>query len=69
LPAAPLPAGPLPPARVPPDFAGGLPWPVVLPTLTVDGTLSGPGVLMLIVPRHFIRMGKPVVRDGMGPGR
>src|SRR4051812_22423384 len=35
-----------------PVFAGpvgGLPWPVVLPTLTEDGTRSGPGVLMLIV--------------------
>src|SRR3954453_13799064 len=32
--------------------AGGLPWPDVLSTLTVDGTLSGPGVLMLIVPRQ-----------------
>src|SRR4051812_529161 len=32
--------------------AGGLPWPDVLPTLTVDGTRSGPGVLMLIVPRQ-----------------
>src|SRR4051812_32371665 len=36
--------------------AGGLPWPDVLPTLTVDGTRSGPGVLMLIVPRQFVRM-------------
>src|SRR6266536_3542506 len=33
---------------------GGLPWPVVLPTLTEDGTRSGPGVLMLIVPRRFV---------------
>src|SRR5690349_8302679 len=37
---------------------GGLPWPVVLPTLTVDGTRSGPGVLMLIVPRRFVRSGR-----------
>src|SRR3954469_18669895 len=40
-----------------PVFAGpvgGLPWPVVLPTLTEDGTRSGPGVLMLIVPRRFV---------------
>jgi hypothetical protein len=25
-------------------------------------------VLMLIVPRQFVRKGEPVVRDGMGPG-
>src|SRR5262245_5207330 len=53
------PFGPLPgvflaaPGLVAPE-AGGLPWPDVLPTLTVDGTRSGPGVLMLIVPRRFI---------------
>src|SRR5918911_698670 len=41
-----------------PDFAaaglpaGGLPWPDFLSTLTVDGTRSGPGVLMLIAPRN-----------------
>src|SRR5690242_2448119 len=29
----------------PPAFAGGFPWPDVLSTFTVDGTLSGPGVL------------------------
>src|SRR4051812_41153761 len=40
------------------DPAGGLPWPEVLPTLTVDGTRSGPGVLILIAPRQFICMGK-----------
>src|SRR4051812_43677852 len=59
---------PLPPvvflAAVDPAFfavglpAGGLPWPLVLPTLTLDGTRSGPGVLMLIVPRRFVRMRK-----------
>src|SRR4051812_36405538 len=62
----PLPCG-RPPARLPgfdpadlapvglaPDglAAGGLPWPDVLSTFTVDGTRSGPGVLMLIVPRQ-----------------
>src|SRR3954447_192343 len=38
-------------------LVGGLPWPVVLPTLTEDGTRSGPGVLMLIVPRRFVVSG------------
>src|SRR5690242_2326795 len=31
---------------------GGLPWPDFLSILTVDGTRSGPGVLMLIAPRN-----------------
>ncbi|GAA2546284.1 hypothetical protein GCM10010435_14400 [Winogradskya consettensis] len=33
---------------------GGLPWPDVLSTFTEDGVRSGPGVLMLIVPRQFM---------------
>src|SRR5690349_13318846 len=48
-------------AAAPVFFAGpvgGLPWPDVLPTLTVDGTRSGPGVLMLIVPRRFVISGR-----------
>src|SRR4051794_20565159 len=66
LPPPPLPAGRLPPGRA--DFVGGLPWPVVLPTLTVDGTLSGPGVLMLIVPRQLLERGKLVARERKGRG-
>src|SRR5215207_473699 len=51
----------------PADFAaGGLPWPDVLSTFTVDGTLSGPGVLMLIVPRQFDGKVGPGPRAGPG---
>src|SRR6266498_3659237 len=64
-PFGPFPAAPLPPpGRAPVAFAdldgpaGGLPWPDFLPTRTVDGTRSGPGVLMLIVPRQFKRSRK-----------
>ena len=63
-PPLPLPAGPfLAGADFAPDFlagpeeeAGGLPWPEVLETFTLDGTRSGPGVLILIVPRQFIQL-------------
>src|SRR6185295_2934424 len=63
----PLPAGPFPAGRAPAPLApagladrpvGGLPWPEVLSTFTLDGFRSGPGVLMLIVPRLFLAMGE-----------
>src|SRR3954452_18802345 len=55
------------PGLVPPVFcAGGLPWPDVLSTFTVDGTRSGPGVLMLIVPRQFDGKVGPGPRAGPG---
>src|SRR3954464_10362766 len=70
----PLPPPLAPPGRSPPapplalepaalaPVAGGLPWPEVLPTLTVDGTRSGPGVLMLMVPRRCHSRGLAGVR-------
>src|SRR5918997_215350 len=45
---------PLAPAGLADRPAGGLPWPEVLSTFTLDGFRSGPGVLMLIVPRLFL---------------
>src|ERR1051325_6869059 len=65
----PLPCGRAPgraPRVAPAAFAGGLPWPDVLSTFTVDGTLSGPGVLMLIVPRQFDGEVGPGPRAGPG---
>src|SRR3954464_2590476 len=60
-PLPPLPFGPLPRGSGAPALpaAGGLPCPDVLSTFTVDGTRSGPGVLILIVPRQFVRMVGP----------
>src|SRR3954471_7089472 len=52
--------------------AGGLPCPEVLETLTVDGTRSGPGVLILIVPRQFVIKGSvapAAERQGGAEGR
>src|SRR3712207_4141835 len=65
-PLPPLGCGPLPAGREPPALAGGLPCPEVLSTFTVDGTRSGPGVLILIVPRQFVRMVGPGPRAGPG---
>src|SRR5689334_12009037 len=52
-PPPPLPAGTLAPGFLAAPPVGGLPWPEVLETLTDCGTRSGPGVLILIVPRRF----------------
>jgi hypothetical protein len=73
-PLPPLPGAPpgREPGRAPADLApvdlaaGGLPWPDVLSTFTVDGTRSGPGLLMLIVPRQSDGKVGPGPRAGPG---